>query len=358
MASGTEKGFYYCAMPKRPPENLGPNVSKNHLAFLGQYKKKWANPTVLHYCFFDKPKEWTTTEEEKNIVRKGFKVWMDVGIGIEFKEVKSISDAEVRIAFLRDNRTWSGVGRDIINVNYFGKNENTMNFGWDLVHDDPRGLDTAVHEIGHTLGAEHEHQSPFAGIEWNEKAVIDDLSGSPNYWDLETIKHNILDKISKDIVQGSEFDPNSIMEYPFKAGLINIPAKYKTAPLIPAGGLSANDIAWVKKFYPPLKPQDDVELELMKSYLLTISPGQTKTFIFKPKYTRIYTLHTIGKSDTVILLYEDQGKAEPTYMKGNDNTGTDINAQIKTKLYKGHKYLLRVKLHWQDRSGETAVIVE
>jgi len=356
MASGTEKGFRYCSTLKIPPKTFGENVGPIRLSFIRGNAQKWVNGTVLNYCFFDKPKEWTTAEEEKNIVRKGFKVWMDVGIGIEFKEVKSISDADVRIAFLRDNRTWSGVGTDI--RNYFGKNENTMNFGWDLVHEDPRGLDTAVHEIGHTLGAMHEHQNPFAGIEWNEKAVIDDLSGAPNYWYLETIKHNILDKIAKDTVQGSEFDPNSIMEYPFKAGLIIKPEKYKTAPLIPAGGLSANDIAWVKKFYPPLKPQDDVELELMKSYLLTIGPGQTKTFIFKPKYTRVYTLHTIGKSDTVILLYEDQGKAEPTYMKGNDNTGTDINAQVKTKLYKGRKYLLRVKLHWTDRSGETAVIVE
>ena len=44
-------------------------------------------------------------------------------------------------------------------------------------------------------------------------------------------------------------------------------------------------------------------------------------------------------------------------MQGNDDSGTDLNAKITTKLQKGHKYLLRVKLYWQDRSGETAVMV-
>jgi len=33
------------------------------------------------------------------------------------------------------------------------------------------GLDTAVHEIGHSLGFPHEYQNPKAGIVWNEEAV-------------------------------------------------------------------------------------------------------------------------------------------------------------------------------------------
>ena len=355
MKKKTEKGFHYCAMPKTPVRRFEANVGPTRERLIRYLSKKWLNGTVLHYWFFDKPAAWTTTEEEKNIVRQAFKVWMDVGIGIEFKEVKSISDAEIRISFLRDNRTWSGVGRDIIDL--FGKNENTMNFGWDLVHDDAEGIDTAVHEIGHTLGAPHEHQNPYSGIVWNEQAVIADLSGPPNNWDLDTINWNILRKIDVSEVEGSSWDPNSIMHYPFKAGLILKPEMYKTAPLIPAGGLSAADKEWVKKFYPSLTPQDYIKLGLMKSYNLTIGPGEDKTFVFEPKYTRVYNLGTFGKSDTVIALYEDLVGAEPRYMKGNDDSGTDLNAKITTKLQKGHKYLLRVKLYWQDRSGETAVMV-
>lgn len=44
-----------------------------------------------------------------------------------------------------------------------------MNFGWPL--DTPYGRDTAMHEIGHALGLEHEHQNPFAGITWDIDAV-------------------------------------------------------------------------------------------------------------------------------------------------------------------------------------------
>jgi hypothetical protein len=355
MEKKKEMGFHYCAMPQMPPRTFAMRLSLDRLAFVTDHEKKWINGTVLKYWFFDKPKGWTTTEKEKDIVRAAFKVWMDVGIGIEFKEVDSISDSDIRISFVRDNRTWSGLGRDI--RDFFGKNENTMNFGWDLINDDSRGIDTAVHEIGHTLAAPHEHQNPFSGIVWNEKAVLDDLSGPPNNWDPEMIKHNILNKLDKNVVMGSDWDPNSIMHYPFKAGLILVPEKYKTAPLIPAGGLSARDKEWIKKTYPPLSPADYVKLELMKSYKLSIGPGEDKTFVFEPKYSRVYNLGTFGNSDTLITLNEDQGAAEPRYMQGDDDSGTDLNAKITTKLEKGHKYLLRLKLYWQDRSGETAVMV-
>ena len=85
-----------------------------------------------------------------------------------------------------------------------------MNFGW---------LDEAVvlHEFGHAIGLAHEHQNPEVGIQWNEPAVIRDLSGPPNSWDVDTIRHNVLNKYTHDQVNGTEFDPQSIMLYSFPA---------------------------------------------------------------------------------------------------------------------------------------------
>ena len=128
-----------------------------------------------------------------------------------------INDAEIRIGFLQGDGAWSYVGRDVIDIP--GQHERTMNFGWDLKRD-PRGVDTPVHEIGHTLGFPHEHQNPFAGIVWDESAVYRFFAGSPNFWSRQKTFHNVLRKLPERSVEGSKWDPNSIMHYPFDAGLI------------------------------------------------------------------------------------------------------------------------------------------
>ena len=72
-----------------------------------------------------------------------------------------------------------------------------------------------LHEFGHAIGLVHEHQNPAGGIEWNEDVVIRDLSGPPNNWTVEQIRHNVLNKYSVDQIRGTEFDRNSIMLYFF-----------------------------------------------------------------------------------------------------------------------------------------------
>ena len=98
--------------------------------------------------------------------------------------------------------------------------------------------ETLLHEIGHALGLEHEHQNPFAGITGDSDAVRSYFQGPPNNWDAQAIDWNILRKISPGEVKGTNWDPNSVMEYAFGAGLIVEPAAYR-AGLHPKGGLSA-----------------------------------------------------------------------------------------------------------------------
>ena len=156
-------------------------------------------------------------------------------------------------------------------------------------------------------------------------------------------------------MEGSTWDSNSIMEYPFEAGLIKEPAQYR-AGLNPAGGISEVDKAWVKQHYPPQKEAEFPNLELRRSVDLDIPAGGQKDFIIIPPETRRYTIQTFGLSDTVMVLFEEvDGKL--LQRKGDDDSGEDSNAKIEERLYKDKKYVLRIRLFYSEREGETAVMM-
>ncbi|GAB1543290.1 hypothetical protein NUACC21_59640 [Scytonema sp. NUACC21] len=340
----------YCALRDLPERVFTSDINPNRANLILLFGKKWVNGTVLHYHFLE---QWATTEQEKDIVRAGFERWKNVGIGLTFKEVNSPDQAEIRIGFERGDGAWSYIGRDIIDLG-LGRDERTMNFGWDLTKN-PREIDTAIHEIGHTLGFPHEHQNPNAGIVWDEEAVYAELAKPPNRWPRPTTYNNIIRKINPDTVQGSNWDPDSVMHYPFEPGLIKEPAKYRNG-LNPAGGLSERDKTWVKTFYPPLSDSDYVQLKPFESIKLILAPGEQKNFIIQPDSTRYYEIRTFGTSDTVMVLFEDNN-GELSYLTGDDDSGEDRNAYIRIKLMTGRKYILRIRLYYASSIGETAVMM-
>jgi hypothetical protein len=146
------------------------------------------------------------------------------------------------------------------------------------------------------------------------------------------------------------------MEYPFPAGLILQPERYRTEPLRPAGGLSARDLAWVRAFYPAEEEQELPELLPFQSRELAILPGQQRDFVLRPAATREYTLQTFGESDTVMVLFARDG-GELRYQDGDDDSGEDRNATLTLKLFQGREYVLRVRLYFSQGSGETAVMM-
>ncbi len=256
-----DETYSYCSLPPVAPRELPAGMDPARVEAILVNESKWVNHTVLHYYFFDRETDgehvfgadgtsqwrpWTTDKAHQDVVRNAFDHWKAQGIGLEFVEVTSRDEAEIRVGFMEGDGAWSYLGRQILDR---GVNERTMNFGWDLLRA-PREADTALHEIGHTLGLPHEHQNPNAGIVWDEEKVYTTLGGPPNNWSRDKTQWNILRKIEPDTVQGSNWDPDSIMEYPFPAGLILQPEKYRTQPLRPGGGLSARDLSWVRAFYP------------------------------------------------------------------------------------------------------------
>lgn len=341
----------YCALPMTPPRVLAPEVSAARARLIAFISKKWVNGTKLRYSFFNSGPE-AAGNDQKDIVRQGFEVWKNVGIGIKFEEVRDLASAEVRIGFVQGDGSWSYIGRDVVDVP--GQSERTMNFGWDL-RADPRRVDVPVHEIGHTLGFPHEHQNPFAGIVWDEEAVYHYFGGPPNNWPRQTTEFNILRKLSTDEVQGTQWDPDSIMHYAFPAGLIVQPEQYHSG-LRPHGGLSPRDTAQAKLFYPPLDDAANPELKPFRSQTLTLAPAQQANFTIQPTATRDYTVQTFGGSDTVMVLFEDHN-GDLRYVDGDDDSGADRNARITARLVAGRRYVLRLRMYSSFDTHEIAAML-
>jgi hypothetical protein len=362
-ADEAERPLEYCSVPPQPALDVPPGLTIDRLEAIVQTRNKWVNGTVLHYYFFDRDTDgsqvrftdgttrfvsWVGAEDQQQAVRDAFAAWKSAGMGLEVREVSDRSEAEIRIGFQQGDGAWSYLGRDVLNQ---GVDARTMNFGWDVTT--PYGRSTALHEIGHTLGMPHEHQNPFSGIVWNEQAVYDYLGGPPNNWDRGRAYHNVLRKLDPAEVEGSAWDPDSIMHYPFPAGLITAPPEYATG-IFPPGTLSPMDREFVARWYPDDTPEPE-QLRPFRSVPLSIGAREQADFRIEPRATRRYRIGTFGDSDTVIVLFEEVD-GELRYVAGDDDSGRDLNALLRLKLFRGRRYVLRVRLYHSWESNETAVM--
>lgn len=346
-----------CGMPQAVERDLPGDIDPGRASLIRIIGKTWVNGTQIHYCFWDKtrdssPPSWDGSVKDKEVVRKAWQEWKDLGTGLEFIEVEDPSDAEVRIGFQRGGGSWSYLGTDVLNR---PMNERTMNFGWQLSGWD-YGKATALHEIGHTLALPHEHQNPKAGIRWNEANVYDEFSGAPNNWSNDKIYWNILRKIPESDVDGSDWDPKSIMHYSFEANLIDAPAPWSNSGIGEAVVLSDKDKAFIQKFYPTLDEDKYIQLKPFKSEHATLEAGDQLDFIVKPMRTRKYSIQTLGNVDTLLTLFEKQG-SNNSYLDSDDDAGFGRNARIAYKLFKDREYILRLRFYYGSTSGDTMVIM-
>lgn len=337
----------YCAQPPRRTRTLPPDLSLPRTRAILLNRSKWVNGTQLRYCFLDDaddgvPKAWLTE------VHDGFQEWEDVGIGLRFRPEDDPAESEIRITFA-DDGSWSYVGTDCLGI---GAREATMNFGWDPTT--PHGKATVRHEIGHAMGFCHEHQNPFAGIEWNVPKLLEFMGGPPNFWPPERTHHNIVRKLSVDEVTGSRHDPKSIMHYGFGPGLILKPEALRDGITSPRE-LSDLDKEHVRLWYPPQAAPPE-ELQPLRPAALDLASGEQADYVVVPEKSRKYRFGTFGDADALMVLFEEVDSETPRYVTGEDDSGEDRNARVEVKLFKGRRYVLRVRMYSTYGSENASVM--
>lgn len=358
-----------CDQPLVPERALPLGLDPARERLIRYLDKKWVNGTVLHYYLFDRDSDgrhvrftdgssrfmpWKGAEAQVQAVMNAFDTWKGLGIGLRFARVMQREEAELRIAFEDQDGSWSYVGRDNVDLAHLANpNERTMNFGWDLTTE--YGRDTALHEIGHALGFPHEHQNPNAGIEWDEAEVYRWAERTQG-WDRDTTFRNILRKLPAHTVEGSLWDPNSIMHYGFPAGLIRMPERYQREPLRPEPHLSEIDKQEVLALYPSMEKAKERVIEPFVSQRLDLAAGQQADFVIRPSETRQYTLQTFGPSDAVMVIFEERG-GEPRYLSADDDSGTELNAKLDVRLTLGSTYRVRIRVYSARSSGGLAVMM-
>jgi Astacin (Peptidase family M12A) len=294
-----------------------------------EFKKMWINGSTLRVRFMG------GTATQQALAKKQALWWVDHA-NLKF-DFNNAADAEIRVTFDPNDGAWSYIGTDAKGIPL---NQATLNLGF---------MDggTAAHEFGHAIGLGHEHQNPQGGIQWNEAAVLKDLSGPPNNWSPDQIRFNVLNKYSADQIRGTQFDADSIMLYQF-------PASWTKNGMATHGNdiLSAMDKAFIasEQAYPRIA---------LSPVTLKINGVATSASIGVPGEEDVYTftvplrgmgrhvIETGGQTDVVMKLFG--ANSQTNLIAEDDDGGVGYNSRIATILGPG-KYFVQIR-HYNKANG-------
>ena len=184
-------------------------------------------------------------------------------VNLNFKFVNYYNGADIRISFNKDDpeHTYSNVGKEALKEKY---SLPTMNFAW-------LDVGTILHEFGHAIGMQHEHQSPNSDIKWNKPKVYAFYSQMSK----NSVDSNVFNKFDADTYNSSDFDPLSIMLYfyPPELTLDNIGTRQNER-------LSGYDVQWIFDTYGKEKTDPNYispEDFYFKTYGITLAASKAES---------------------------------------------------------------------------------
>lgn len=328
------KMLHICTERVLPAELMRPQQtlrSRGRTRAISPIGKLWMNGSTLRVRFLG-----GTAAQQAKVKEQA--AWWTAHANLRF-DFNNAPDAEIRIAFDPHNGAWSYVGTDNRSIPL---DQPTMNLGF---------MDggTTAHEFGHAIGLAHEHQNPAGGMQWNDAAVIRDLSGPPNHWGEAQIRHNVLNKYRADQLNGTSFDPDSIMLYAFPGSWVQSGQGTHANEV-----LSAMDKAFIAsaRAYPKTAPTIANATELTinatrRTAAAIGKAGEEDLFRFQVKTCGTHIVDTRGPTDVVMKLF---GPDSPTaVIAEDDDSGVDTNASIRLNLLPG-TYYAQVR-HYNKASG-------
>ncbi|MBM9591782.1 hypothetical protein JWG41_16235 [Leptospira sp. 201903075] len=164
---------------------------------------RWKNGKTIRILFLG------GTNAERQAVRRFAVEWTRyANLSFEFFDSAPQlrgQKSDIRIDFVPGDGANSAIGNE---AEYFEQDERTMNLEW-------IDKSTILHEFGHALGLDHEHQNPSNKTAWNRKAIFAELSEQG--WTMEMVDDFVIKPHDRNLVNFSQYDPLSIMVYSYPA---------------------------------------------------------------------------------------------------------------------------------------------
>jgi hypothetical protein len=198
----------YEAAIEENPDNAGVSApGSRRKRAVGHFSRFWANGRTLKIGFTDDD----LPEPHKQAIIAAINQWQPyVNLTFEFidgrEDTQGYGKGDIRIT------TDSSANYTLIGTDAKANDPWTPTMVLGVKPSDPKFRYTVMHEFGHALGAEHEHQHPEADIPWDVSKVYEHYAKAGH--SAEDVDESVLRKFESDKTTYTAYDKQSIMHYP------------------------------------------------------------------------------------------------------------------------------------------------